>query len=145
MRAFPAASATRLRSGATLTEVLISMLILAIGVVSIASLFPIGMLNSIRANKLTRATLLRNSAQAMLDVIPELVHDPDRNGNYTEHNNSIYVVDPLGRARIGNTFGPLIRYDGGFSNETAACLFQVDVGFWRNRDNATFVADLTFP
>ena len=42
----PAASSRT--SGTTLAEVLISMMILGIGVVSLASLFPVGMIYSIR-------------------------------------------------------------------------------------------------
>ena len=37
------------RTGATLTEVLMSMMILSIGVLSLAAMFPIGILSSVRA------------------------------------------------------------------------------------------------
>lgn len=113
-------------SGATLAEVLISMMILGIGVVSLASLFPVGMLSSVRATKLTHATMLRDNCEAILDVMPDVIHDPDRDGNYIEHNFSIYAVDPYGYVRIqdnqGNPapFGPLPRFHAGFNNETLA-------------------------
>lgn len=92
----PAASSRT--SGTTLAEVLISMMILGIGVVSLASLFPVGMIYSIRATQLTHATMLRDNCEAILDVIPDIIHDPDRDGNYVEHNNSVYVIDPWGWA-----------------------------------------------
>lgn len=51
-------------SGSTLSEVLISMLVLAIGVVSVATLFPLSVLRALRANEYTQATVLRYNAEA---------------------------------------------------------------------------------
>src|SRR5690606_11710893 len=84
------------RTGATLTEVLVSILIMAIGVVSLASIFPIAILRSIQANQLTMATDLRKNAEALLDIHPWLFSDPDRNGVVGEHTAQSYIFDPLG-------------------------------------------------
>ena len=96
------------RFGVTLTEVLMSMLIMSIGVVGVAALFPVAILRSIQASQLTSAALARYNAEAAVDVFQSpaaglemtLVHDPDGDGNTVEHYrlpaNRRYVVDPLG-------------------------------------------------
>lgn len=107
-----------------------SLLAFGIGAVAVATLFPVAVLRSINATQLTRATLLRNNAEAMVDLYPNrLVHDPDRDFNPTvngandtgrqEHFNTNYIVDPWGWELIrqdnpaaANTFGQLQRYNG---------------------------------
>jgi type II secretory pathway pseudopilin PulG len=54
------------RSGITLTEILISILILGIGVTSLATLFPIGLVRLQKAQRLTRGAFLIESAIADL-------------------------------------------------------------------------------
>ena len=87
-------------TGATLTEVLISILIMSIGVVTLATLFPISVLRSVQATQLTNATILRFNAEAIIRTLPYLVHDPNHDGNYREHfqrsNHRNFIVDPLG-------------------------------------------------
>jgi len=56
----------RSRSGITLTEILISILILGIGVISLATLFPIGLVRLRKAQQLTRGAYLVESASADL-------------------------------------------------------------------------------
>lgn len=51
-------------SGLTLTEILISIMILAIGLVSLAALFPIGMLRLREAQRSSRAAILAQSSAA---------------------------------------------------------------------------------
>lgn len=73
-----AARVTRLvlgqaRQGTTLSEVLISTLVMSIGVVALASLFPISVLRSIQASQLTNAANLRYNAEAQLRTVPELL------------------------------------------------------------------------
>jgi hypothetical protein len=123
-----------LRRGATLTEVLMSMLILSIGVICLATLFPVGMLNSVRASKLTKATMLRNNCDAMLDILPHLVHDPDLNGNVLEHNNRIYAVDPFGFVHVGGSFGPLTRYHAGYNTDAKATNLVMLPDNWDDND-----------
>lgn len=89
------------RRGVTLTEVLMSLMIMAIGVTSVISLFPIATLRSAQATKLTNAALLKYNVETLLQMRPELIFDPDGDGNLVEHYrggaaNRNYVVDPQG-------------------------------------------------
>ena len=75
VRTEPVASAIRLisqRAGATLSEVLISLLVMSIGVVSLATLFPIAILRSVQATHLTNSANLRYNVEALLSVRAEL-------------------------------------------------------------------------
>ena len=114
-------------SGATLTEVLISLLAMGIGVVAVATMFPISVLKSVRATQLTRAAILTQNANSQIHADPRILNDPDfatspgefehysedLNGNgkfeqgedsgetfygATGLNRGIYIVDPLGWA-----------------------------------------------
>ena len=92
------------RRGVTLTEVLMSMMIMSIGVSSVAVLFPIAVLRSVQATKLTNAAMLKENAQAQVEMQKGLVFDPDGDGNIDEHIiNRIeqrYIVDPSGYFQI---------------------------------------------
>jgi hypothetical protein len=55
------------RVGATLSEVLVSLLIASIGLVSVATFFPLAVLRSIEATKRTQATVLKKNAEEFLD------------------------------------------------------------------------------
>jgi len=68
----PQADDGRSRAGTTLSEVLISLAVMSIGVVSLATLFPISVLRSFQANQLTNSANLRYNVEAMLSVRPEL-------------------------------------------------------------------------
>ncbi len=120
------------RSGATLMEVLMSVMIMGLGVIPLATLFPISVQRSVQATQLTNATILRYNAEAMLDAFPgRLLHDPDNDGNRNEHRytNRKYVVDPIGslladapvyKGRFGNdgqgnVYGNVVRHDAGFA------------------------------
>lgn len=96
---------SRARSGVTLTEVLMSMFIMAIGVIFVATLFPAAVLRSIQASQMTSATIARYNAEALIDTVSDIVHDPDGDGNRAEHfqiNDPSqrltrnYIVDPYG-------------------------------------------------
>lgn len=54
------------RSGITLTEILISIMILGVGLISLATLFPLGLLRLREASRLTRSAYLSESAAADL-------------------------------------------------------------------------------
>ena len=87
------------RGGATLMEVLMSVMIMGLGVIPLATLFPISVQRSAQATKLTNATILRYNAEALVDAFPDrLLHDPDLNDNRNEHRYKTrkYVVDPIG-------------------------------------------------
>jgi type II secretory pathway pseudopilin PulG len=63
MRA-PAASLVSRRAGITLTEILLGIMILGVGLVSLATLFPIGLLRLREAQRLSRSAYLVESAAA---------------------------------------------------------------------------------
>lgn len=71
------------RAGTTLTEVLMSLMIMSIGVVSVATLFPIATMRTLEANKQTVSTIARFNAEPAIDTFvdslgrPALVHNPD--------------------------------------------------------------------
>ncbi len=117
------------RGGTTLTEVLMALLCMGIGVVAVASLFPIALLRSVQATQLTQGTVLRYNAETLIDVydaIPgpgdtypanaakfrNLVLNPNYDGNFSEHfinptvtgnpNVNPYLVDPLGWSIINS-------------------------------------------
>src|SRR3954451_5442190 len=58
------ANPPRHRSGITLTEILISIMIMGVGMVSLATLFPLGLLRIREANRMSRSALLAESAFA---------------------------------------------------------------------------------
>ena len=59
-----AANTKPARAGITLVEILISILILGVGLVSLATLFPLGLLRLHAASRLTRSTFLSRAAAA---------------------------------------------------------------------------------
>jgi len=65
------------RMGTTLTEVLMSLMIMSIGIVSVATLFPISAMRTLEANKQTNSAIASFSANAAIDARPELIHNPD--------------------------------------------------------------------
>lgn len=87
-------------SGVTLTEVLMSLMIMSIGISAVAVLFPIATLRSIQANRLTHGAILKYNVEAILQAEPNLIFDPDGDGDLTEHFVPItqrnYAVDPFG-------------------------------------------------
>ncbi len=56
------------RSGITLTEILISILIMGVGLISLATLFPLGLLRLRDAQRQSRSGLLSNTANADIDA-----------------------------------------------------------------------------
>lgn len=89
-------TSTNPRSGATLTEVLISLLIMSIGIVSLITMFPLSMLRTLKATQLTKATDFRFNAEAMIKMNPRMLADPDGNGDVNA-GPEYFVIDPLGR------------------------------------------------
>jgi len=101
----------RTRSGTTLTEVLMSLMIMSIGIVLVATLFPVSTMRALEANRATNSTIARHVADALTDVDPQFIHNPD--GKFPDPNplnllapdatlyntaflGTIYLVDPLG-------------------------------------------------
>lgn len=96
-----------LRAGTTLTEVLMSLLIMSIGVMQVATLFPISALRTLEANKQTNTTISRFNIESLVDVDPQLIHNPDgffppgAAQDTTPYNGpsfrgQTYLVDPIG-------------------------------------------------
>jgi hypothetical protein len=87
-------------AGVTLTEVLMSLMIMSIGISAVAVLFPISVLRSVQATQMTNAAILKYNAEALVQMMPQVVFDPDGDGNLPEHlRNSTeqhYIVDPTG-------------------------------------------------
>ena len=115
------------RTGATLSEVLIALLIMSIGVISVATLFPLSVLRSVNATQLTHATLLKQNAEALILNYPSILQQ----AQYSTGTTTVSVFDPLGMqyATLPNGFGNdggsalaavTLRYHGGFSTQALA-------------------------
>lgn len=129
------------RTGVTLTEVLMSLMIMSIGVSAVAVLFPVSTLRAIQANQLTHGAIVKYNVEALLQSDPKWVVDPNRNGNLVEHFKTPlsrnYIVDPLayythfadGNVNNAAIFygndginggGPLTRFGGGLRTLSGA-------------------------
>ena len=89
------------RKGSTLTEVLVALMIMSIGLVSLATLFPLATLRAAKAVQVTAATDLRYIADAQLTMYPQMITDPDLNpatSNLPAFNQLSlnWVIDPIG-------------------------------------------------
>jgi type II secretory pathway pseudopilin PulG len=62
----------RKRRGVTLSEVLVSLLVMSVGVVAVATLFPLSVFRTIQATQLTNAAQLRYNFEGMAGARPEL-------------------------------------------------------------------------
>ncbi|MBR9804426.1 hypothetical protein GYB59_23255 [bacterium] len=60
------------RQGATLVEILMSLMVMSIGLVSVASLFPLSMMRSIQATQLTNAAMLHYQCEDYTRAFPGL-------------------------------------------------------------------------
>ncbi len=70
-------------AGATLTEILMALMVMGIGLVSVASLFPISMLRSAQATKLTNAVLLKLQCEEYIQALPGLARN-NYNSSYPD-------------------------------------------------------------
>lgn len=93
------------RAGTTLTEVLMSLMIMSIGLVSVSTLFPIATLRTLEASRQTNSTITRFNSEALLDIDPPFIHNPDGvwppgGADTTPYDRAFvgrnYIVDPLG-------------------------------------------------
>jgi hypothetical protein len=110
-------------------------MIMGIGVVSLATLFPLSVLRSIKASQLTNATDLRYNVESILDTYPKMVtdpflignpkdlgyvqdirHDPNINAanNINVPNRTRFIIDPLG----WNDMTPFFRVEYGNQGAT---------------------------
>lgn len=95
----------RHREGVTLTEVLMSLMIMSIGVVSLATLFPIASLRVLEATNLTNSTIVSFNAEGIVDAFPNMVNDADGSGTTQEELGRNFIVDPLGWREHVDQFG----------------------------------------
>jgi prepilin-type N-terminal cleavage/methylation domain-containing protein len=89
------------RRGSTLTEVLVALMIMSIGLVSLATLFPLATLRAAKAVQVTAATDLRYNADTLLTMYPEMILNPDLDplsDNLPGFNQPSlnWVIDPIG-------------------------------------------------
>ncbi len=146
----PTVPAVAPRAGVTLTEVLMSMLIMSIGVSFVAAVFPLAVLRSIQGAQMTSATILSFQAEALIDMFPDLIHNPDgippegldgipgngddRPRTFREHFGRKYLVDPWGyhvHLQDGSVFGPgnvPVQDWFGFDRFGAAAMQRFDGG-----------------
>ncbi|MCA9064477.1 MAG: hypothetical protein KDA96_15510 [Planctomycetaceae bacterium] len=87
------------RAGITLTEVLMALMIMSIGISAVAVLFPISMLRSLQANQLTNGAIVKYNVETLLEVAPSMIFDPDGDGDLREHFRNPatrnYIIDPV--------------------------------------------------
>src|SRR5262249_29581175 len=98
-------AALRRRAGITLTEILIAIMILGVGLVSLATLFPIGLLRLRDAARYTRsATLLETAAS---DTVSRGLFS-SQSFLYADTINMVYGITPLWyfSATLGTDYNP---------------------------------------
>lgn len=91
------------RHGATLTEVLMSILIMSVGVLSVFSLYPIAVTRSIQATQAVHAKVLLGNAAAEIQSNPNLL-----NGAPPWRSNTVY--------RVGDIVTAPVSYDDNFTS-----------------------------
>lgn len=139
------------RRGVTLTEVLMSLMIMSIGIASVATLFPIAALRSAQATRLTNGAILKHNIEAVIRARPELIFDPDGdwvNSNstqtgywarLTEHfsanSEKNYIVDPSGY------FSAAGKYSGQYGSMTAAGAAAMNAVPAASRDFADYLGN----
>lgn len=74
------AFSARPRAGATLVEVLMSLLIFSVGIVSVFTLFPVSLLSSIQATKLTNSKILSDNVVELIRTNPGYLRPPGGSG-----------------------------------------------------------------
>ncbi len=65
-------ASSAIRRGVTITEVLVSLAVMSIGVIAVATLFPLSVLRTVQATQLTNAAQLRYNFEGMAGARPEV-------------------------------------------------------------------------
>ena len=107
--------------GATLTEVLMSLLVMGLGISSVFTLFPLSIVRSVKATNNTNGALTAENARELVlsgvvamtpdAMLPALPNNPPPMTAYQSYKGT-YVVDPYGVKSISNLFG-----NGGAANQ----------------------------
>ena len=107
------ARAARARSGITLTEILIAILIMGVGLISLATLFPLGLIRLREATRNSRAGLTFETAADDMDT-RALFYKPSftQTWYWTRHGNGQGPPRPVRPGRRHST-GPQRRGSGG--------------------------------
>jgi hypothetical protein len=79
------------RSGATLTEVLMAILIMAVGVISVFTLFPISVLRTIQATQQTNSKILKYNVDELVKSSPGLLTTFDNPTTFAGYGASNYT------------------------------------------------------
>ena len=116
-------SVAAVRIGATLSEVLVSLMIMSIGLVSVATMFPLSMVRAIQATHKTNATVLRRNAETIMEIAnAQQVYFDSRIKPGV--NDGRYILDPIGFHLTGDGLyssafqdtamglGPMLRANG---------------------------------
>ncbi|MEZ6132073.1 MAG: hypothetical protein R3C59_25720 [Planctomycetaceae bacterium] len=124
-----------------------SLMIMSIGISSVAVLFPLSMLRSLQATQLTNAALLKRNVETLIEEQPELIFDPDGDGDLVEHFrmpvSRNYIVDPKGFHTLAADGNPLA---GQFGNGGSFALSRFGGGLrtLQGRDTVTGTAQDLF-
>ncbi|MCA8983037.1 MAG: hypothetical protein R3C12_10695 [Planctomycetaceae bacterium] len=92
------------RAGASLVEILMSLMVMSIGLVSVAALFPVTMLRSMQATQLTNAGLLYYQCEDYTRAFPRLVFN-DFNTSYGVAGNIVSNVEFTPRSTVFARYG----------------------------------------
>jgi len=78
----------------TLVEVLMSMLVTGIGVLSVITLLPLSFIRAVQATNLTNGTILRYNAEGQIDVNPRLLLRWQPNSSYAAGDVIVLTTSP---------------------------------------------------
>lgn len=134
------------RNGATLTEVLMSILVMGVGVLSVISLFPAAFLRTMQATNLTHATILRYNADSLIDLDPvnRMNVFPYWQPGATYLPNAVVLSNtPRNNRRYRNLTGANITAgvaEPGWS-DTLGSITPDAVGDWTCEDHSRYIID----
>ena len=114
------ARAARARSGITLTEILIAILIMGVGLISLATLFPLGLIRLREATRSSRAGLTFESAADDMDC-RSLFYKPTFTQTWywtLDGNNNVIPRDPFVQDSVNGSINSIIASSPGTVNGT---------------------------
>lgn len=126
------------RSGATLTEVLMSLLIMSVGVISVFSLYPIAVLRSIQATQLTHSKVLLGNAEAEILGDPALINgSPLWRPNTPYRLGDIVVAPSPPGSTLSSSGFRFVCTQAGLSAASSPALTSLDAGNANYGNNGT--------
>ncbi len=123
----PAQANRRSRAGITLVEILISIMILGIGLVSLATLFPIGLLRLRDAQRSSRSAFLAESAQSDMAARALLVKSTFLDPAFSPW----YTSQTLGGSYLYQSYDPFIQDTPDFNADWAGQGNLASAGVYR--------------